>query len=108
MKPLVLALLVIFMLTGRAVSAEGPISEATEACLGCHALSTPGIVADWKSSRHSRVTPQEALVKPQLERRVSAEKIDETLAKTVVGCAECHTLNASQHPDSFEHGGYNV
>ena len=108
MKPLILAILVLFLFPGSAIPANGPISEATETCLGCHALSNPGIVADWKNSRHSRVTPKEALAKPQLERRVSAEKIDETLAKTVVGCAECHTLNAGKRPDSFEHGGYNV
>ena len=108
MKPLLLAILVLFLLPGRAVPAEGPMSEATEACLGCHALSTPGIVADWKNSRHSRVTPKEGLAKPALERRVSAEKIDDPLGKTVVGCAECHTLNPGKHPDSFEHGGYNV
>ena len=73
MIPLILTLIVIFMVPGRAVPANGPISESTETCLGCHALSTPGIVADWKNSRHSRVTPQEALAKPPLERRVSAE-----------------------------------
>jgi len=108
MRPLILAILVLFLLPGRAFPAEGPISEDTEACLACHALSTPGIVADWKNSRHSRVTPKEALAIPQLERRVSAENMDEALGKNVVGCAECHTLNPGKHPDSFEHGGYNV
>jgi hypothetical protein len=108
MKTFILAILVIFFFPKSAIPAKSPISEATEACLGCHALSTPGIVGDWKSSRHSKVTPQEALTKPPLERRVSAEKIDETLGKTVVGCAECHTLNSDKHPDSFEHGGTNV
>ena len=108
MKPLILSILVLILLPGRAVPANGPISEATETCLGCHALSTPGIVADWKNSRHSKVTPKEAVAKPPLERRVSAEKIDEALGKNVVGCAECHTLNSGKHPDSFEHGGTNV
>jgi hydroxylamine dehydrogenase len=108
MKPLILSILVLILLPGRAVPANGPISESTETCLGCHALSTPGIVADWKNSRHSRVTPQEALAKPPLERRVSAEKVDEALGKNVVGCAECHTLNSGKHPDSFEHGGTNI
>ena len=85
MQPFILAILVLFLFPGIALSAEIPISEATEACLGCHTLSTPGIVADWKNSRHSSVTPKEALAKPHLERRVSAEKIDETLGKSVVG-----------------------
>jgi hydroxylamine dehydrogenase len=108
MKPLTLAFLILFLVPGRAIPANGPISETTETCLGCHALSTPGIVADWENSRHSKITPQEALTKPQLGRRVSAEKVDDALGKTVVGCAECHTLNSGKHPDSFEHGGSSV
>ena len=64
MKPFILVILVFFFFPESAIAANGSISEATEACLGCHSLSTPGIVADWKNGRHSRVTPQEALVKP--------------------------------------------
>ena len=32
----------------------------------------------------------------------------EALAGVVVGCAECHTVNAEKHKDSFEHNGYQV
>ena len=54
------------------------------------------------------MTPREGLKKTKLERRVSSEKIPGTLAGTVVGCAECHTLNAGKHKDSFEHNGFQV
>jgi hypothetical protein len=84
------------------------ISEDTEGCLDCHEYVTPGIVADWKASRHSRISPAEGMSKDELERRISADNIAETLSQTVVGCAECHTINAAAHPGSFEHNGYTV
>lgn len=46
-----------------------PISGDTEACLGCHESVTPGIVADWRISRHAKTTPEMALKKPTLEKR---------------------------------------
>lgn len=84
------------------------VSDATDTCLGCHTEVTPGIVADWRASRHSHVTPALGLAKPVLERRVSAATVPEALAETVVGCAECHTANPDQHADTFEHNGYSV
>lgn len=86
----------------------GIISDDTEGCLGCHELVTPGIVADWKKSRHSHISPAEGMAKQPQERRISAEKVSDTLMPTVVGCAECHTMNAEAHPGSFEHNGYIV
>ena len=84
------------------------VSGDTEDCLGCHEEVTPGIVEDWRASRHSHVSPAEGLAKPKLQRRVSAAAVPEGLAATVVGCAECHTMNADKHPDTFEHNGYSV
>ena len=84
------------------------LSEASETCLSCHTNATPGIMADWGRSRHAKVTPGEGIKKPPLERRISNEKVPESFAKTVVGCAECHTLNSEKHKDSFEHNGYKV
>src|SRR3972149_3742490 len=37
--------------------ASPPVSEKTQECLSCHATVTPGIVADWERSLHSRGTP---------------------------------------------------
>lgn len=84
------------------------VSSATEECIGCHEDVTPGIVGDWRASRHSRVTPAEGLAKPALERRVSAAAAPEGTAEHVVGCAECHTRNPETHADSFEHNGHRV
>ena len=83
-------------------------SNATGECLECHRIVAPGMVADWEKSRHATTSPEEGLKKPELERRISAEKVPEELAKNAVGCAECHTLNPDKHSDTFEHNGYQV
>ena len=97
----------LFTLFPLALSAA-EISEDTLGCLDCHEYVTPGIVADWEASRHALVSPVEGLAKDLLERRISAIEIADTLSETVVGCAECHTMNAESHPGSFEHNGYTV
>jgi len=84
------------------------LSDASSECLDCHASIAPGMVAGWQSSRHARVSPLEALKKPELERRVSAKWVPSDLMESVVGCAECHTLNPEKHSDTFEHNGYQV
>ncbi|MBI5443550.1 MAG: hypothetical protein HY900_20360, partial [Deltaproteobacteria bacterium] len=60
------------LLLAAAAPAAAAVSAATEECLGCHEDVTPGIVGDWRASRHSKVTPAEGLAKPALERRISA------------------------------------
>ncbi|RUM88327.1 MAG: hydroxylamine oxidase [Thermodesulfatator sp.] len=87
---------------------EPPVSEATQTCLGCHQMVTPGIVADWKSSLHARVTPGEALKRAPLARRISVSQVPQDKKDVVVGCAECHTLNPNFHKDTFEHNGFKV
>lgn len=87
---------------------EQQISEATQECLNCHATLNPGIVSSWKNSRHAGTTPEEALKAEGLDRKVSSENISEDAKKFVVGCAECHTLQAKTHADTFEHNGYDV
>ena len=108
MKKLLFAFSAIFLFMGAAFGANTPISEATEECISCHASVSPGIVGGWKKSRHARISPLEGLKKPQLERRVSADKVPDGLAQTSVGCAECHTMNPTKHKDTFEHEGYEV
>ncbi|MGQ9813282.1 MAG: multiheme c-type cytochrome [Dissulfurimicrobium sp.] len=90
------------------VFAGEKISEATQTCLGCHESVTPGIVADWKSGRHSKMTVDEALNKPVIERRISIDKVPNGMQGFVVGCAECHTIDAASHKDTFEHNGFKV
>ncbi len=95
----------------KAAAPSAPVvSEDTQACLDCHSLATPGIVADWRRSRMSRHTPAMGLKAPELERRVSAraQDIPQRLKGVVVGCAECHTQRAGQHPGTFDHQGFQV
>ncbi|MBP1734135.1 MAG: hypothetical protein H6Q53_422, partial [Deltaproteobacteria bacterium] len=79
------------------------LSKETEACIECHRLYSPGIVADWQKSRHSTTAPRDALSKPALQRRISAETVPQSLAGVAVGCYECHALNGAAHKDNFDH-----
>lgn len=100
-----LALIFLLLPGGEAARADEPeVSPATQDCLVCHVSATPGMVADWKKSRHARITPSRALEAKELERRVSASQVPAELLNFVVGCAECHTMNPDSHKDSFEHG----
>ncbi len=83
-------------------------SDATAECLICHEMATPGIVADWQRSRHSRMTPEEAMEVEGLARRMSAIQVPAHLADTTVGCYECHGLRTEEHGDTFEHFGYQI
>lgn len=84
---------------------DAPLSDETESCLACHSSLHPGIVEDWRKSRHARITPFEGLKKDE---RISAETIPEELTGYAVGCAECHGMNPDDHEDSFDHAGYTV
>ncbi|NVM23914.1 MAG: cytochrome c3 family protein [Desulfobacterales bacterium] len=108
MKHSILALLVVFVSAQAAVAAGERISEKTKACIKCHASVHPGIVADWGKSRMAKVTPVAAKSMISKKRRVSFENIPEKLARVVVGCAECHTMNPEKHHDAFKHNGYKI
>lgn len=84
------------------------ISNETTTCLSCHRIYTPGIVEDWQRSLHSSTVPLNALKKPELERRISTQTVPEKLSTVVVGCYECHSLNADRHKDNFEHFGFKI
>lgn len=106
-RPLSLALL-IPLLAAASAQEPPPLSEASEACLACHEALHPGLVGDWLRSRHARVSVAQALERPALERRVSADGVPEALRDVAVGCAECHTLSPGAHPDSVGHGDAQV
>jgi len=91
-----------------AAAAEPVLSDATEECIGCHASIHPGIVADWRRSRHAARPVAAALADPELSRRVSTTTIAADLQKHAVGCAECHLARSDAHSGTFEHNGYNV
>ena len=84
------------------------ISSQTEDCISCHESVTPGIVADWKTSLHSQNSFSDEMLKPELERRVSSSDVPNELKDVVVGCYECHSLNAAKHKDNFDHFGYKI
>jgi hydroxylamine dehydrogenase len=86
----------------------GQVSAETQTCLDCHELTTPGIVADWRASRHSTTSPVLALARGESERRISASSVPTHLSANVVGCYECHTLNAERHSDNFDHFGTKI
>jgi hydroxylamine dehydrogenase len=90
-------------------SSDNPqISSETQDCISCHESVTPGIVADWRTSLHSHNSFANAVLKPELERRVSSSDVPEALKDVVVGCYECHSLNAEKHKDNFDHFGYKI
>ncbi len=61
---------------------QAPISPEGRRCLGCHASVTPGIVADWKSSKHYG---------------------------NGVDCAACHVAAAEgNRPDIQQHHGFKI
>jgi hypothetical protein len=94
--------------SGASVAGAAELSGDTEDCLGCHEDVTPGVVGDWRSSRHAEVSLAEALAKPALERRVSVTEAEEGLMNVAVGCAECHMARSENHPGTFDHAGYDV
>jgi hydroxylamine dehydrogenase len=88
---------------------DGPqMSDETRACIDCHEAFQPGIVGDWKESRHAESSPALALERTVVERRVSSDSIPANLKNVVVGCYECHSQNAGSHKDNFDHFGYRI
>jgi hydroxylamine dehydrogenase len=108
MKGWILSLVVVAWAAGMAYGAEVPISDDSETCIECHEIYNPGIVEDWRRSRHAIVTPTDGLKRDKLERRLSVEKVPENLSNVVVGCAECHTMNPDTHRDTFDHEDFLV
>jgi hypothetical protein len=107
-RALAAAGLLILLSAASAISAEAPVSDITAECLDCHGSFQPGIVADWKDSRHAAVTPGEAMAVEGLARKVSSNAVPEDLRGIAVGCAECHMLRPNDHADTFEHNGYEI
>lgn len=88
--------------------ASAPVSETTLECLDCHEIFHPGIVAEWKASRHAATTPAEAKKAEGPQRKISSASIPAALADTAVGCYECHGLRTDRHADAFDHNGTEI
>ena len=104
-------LLTIFLMVLSASKAwceKVPTSDATRDCLECHESIHPGIVEDWRKSRHAAITPKKAMSEKGLSLKVSSKDVPKQYLDTAVGCAECHTGRSGEHKDTFEHNGYDV
>jgi hydroxylamine dehydrogenase len=84
------------------------VSDATRDCLDCHESLHPGIVQDWKNSRHASVTPGKAMMEKGLSLKVSSKDVPKEYLDVAVGCAECHTSRSESHSDTFNHNEYDV
>ncbi len=102
------ALVILMLIYGFNKFEDAPLSEETKECLECHKSVTPGIVADWQLSLHSKTTPTVANSKPELQRRISSVNIPGMYSGVAVGCYECHSLNPGNHKDNFEHFGQKI
>lgn len=100
--------MVVLLTAGTALGDAAPVSSATEECLECHGTYHPGIVEDWRKSRHAVVTPGAAMAVKGLGNKLSSAQVPEALQGTSVGCAECHILRGDAHADTFEHNGYDI
>ncbi len=106
--PLLLICLFVLFFLGKVTlswqnDSQALVSEKTEECLECHLVYTPGIVEDWIKSAHARGIAAESMKKPELERKISSLAVPKSLLNVAVGCYECHSLNAENHQDNFEH-----
>jgi len=97
-----------FVLMSAPAVSEDLVSDATNECLECHASLHPGIVEDWRNSRHAQTTPKQAMAVQGPAKKVSSKSVPESLQNRAVGCAECHTLNPGAHADTFEHNEYRI
>jgi hypothetical protein len=88
--------------------AQAPISDTSQQCIDCHTMTHPGIVEEWRNSRHAAITVKQALEVGQLGLKVSSQSVPEALQALAVGCAECHTTRPEAHTGTFEHNGFSV
>lgn len=84
------------------------ISEESQMCIECHENYTPGIVEDWRNSRHSKITLNQAFGVDEISRRISIKELNGKNGDIIVACYECHSLNPDSHKDNFEHFGYKI
>lgn len=69
------------LLAAGAKGRPAPLSEQTQACLGCHgSVATPAAAHEWRDSAHARAG---------------------------VGCFECHQA-AQDSPTGFDHNGFHI
>ena len=86
---------------------EHQISEDARKCIDCHAKESPGLLADWASSRHAhaRVTCLDCHAASKADADVSRVHLehDKTPISTIVSprdCSRCHPGQAAEYARS--------
>ena len=90
---LAFAVTTLFVQTGGA--AEAPADDPAGTCVGCHEGITPGIVSDWRLSKHS----QEDVSCDACHGtgHSSASDVDKVSLPTPETCAECHEERVEEY-----------
>jgi len=74
--------------------AAAPAQTASQACMDCHGRITPGIVADWKASRHNEAGVECATCHGSAH--TTATDAAKALIPTPETCAPCHQDRVDQ------------
>ena len=69
------------------------MGHATD-CITCHQTETPGIVADWKASKHSQNNVDCSVCHGELH--TSAADVDKVMIPLPETCADCHEQQVAQ------------
>jgi hydroxylamine dehydrogenase len=73
---------------------NGPVAQTASPCVDCHTTRTPGIVADWKLSKHAaRGVDCAVCHQPAHE---SADDVAKATIPTPETCAACHAERVAQ------------
>jgi len=83
------------------------ISAEAKACIACHSIQSPGLVADWSKSRHAHanVTCFDCHVAGAADADVSKEHLGNTTTPvspivSVKDCSRCHPTEAAEYARS--------
>lgn len=94
-RSLTVGAIVLFGAVGPASAAtKAPASEAATKCVSCHERVTPGVVSDWRISRHSDV--EVGCADCHGDQHVSADDVAKVRIPTPETCAECHEKQVAQ------------
>ncbi len=81
-----------------AATADRPeASAAAKECVACHEQHTPGVVTDWRLSRHSEVDV--GCADCHGDGHISTNDVSKVRIPTPDTCAECHETQVKQFKD---------
>ena len=68
MARIILSVAIVIYFKTACFGGEVPISNDSSICIDCHASIHPGMVEDWKKSRHAAFTPADGMKKSKLKK----------------------------------------